>query len=196
MSADHNTLEQARKAFQEEGLPFPPLPAAFEARLKADSEYLFASCEVPYSAFDMASWAYAVDAETPPYALLGFDGRGINSWAVHYFLVEGPLALFVQVPWGGVYTDKDLQLPQVASAFDSARILQAKILEAQHRNLLPAGHRLVVMDSPLNEPLCYWVQGKQDKVERSLNQVDNQSLALPTAIALLDELLSRGAGTT
>ena len=34
-------------------------------------------------------------------------GHGANSYALSYFLVDGPLALFLQTAWGGVFTDPE-----------------------------------------------------------------------------------------
>ena len=39
------------------------------------------------------------------YVAVGHAGHGINSYAMHYFLVYGPVALFAQLPWGGAYMD-------------------------------------------------------------------------------------------
>ncbi|MBK7542526.1 MAG: hypothetical protein IPI57_12250 [Candidatus Competibacteraceae bacterium] len=55
---------------------------------------------------DLGTGPYALDVfcdavyEQPPvtdYALC-FDGHGINSWALHYYLAREPLALFIQLP--------------------------------------------------------------------------------------------------
>ena len=42
------------------------------------------------------------EAGTEPvadYLLLGHAGHGIQSYAIHYYVVRGPLALFLQIGW-------------------------------------------------------------------------------------------------
>lgn len=43
------------------------------------------------------------------YLLMGFDGHGLASRAMHYYLVQGPLALFLQLSWGHAFEDSDAQ---------------------------------------------------------------------------------------
>jgi len=39
------------------------------------------------------------------YLAISHAGHGVNSYGLNYHLVCGPLALFTQNSWGGVYTD-------------------------------------------------------------------------------------------
>ena len=48
--------------------------------------------DAPYN-LEVYSLEARENPSVPNYAVLGFDGHGINSWAVHYFLVEDALAL-------------------------------------------------------------------------------------------------------
>ena len=46
------------------------------------------------------------------------SGHGFNSWAFTYLLGFGPLALGVQIPWGGVYEDPQERAEGVARRFE------------------------------------------------------------------------------
>ena len=154
---------QARAFFTSQELPYPPLPARFEASLVAVSDHLFATLPVKLSAFDLEVWADRVDASSPDWALLGVDGRGINSWAMHYYLVEGPLALLVQWPWGGVYGDADADRQRIVEAFEQCATLQDRARGPGGLALARQGKRLLVVHSPLAESRCVWLEaGKPD----------------------------------
>ena len=43
----------------------------------------------------------ALIGTAPDYVAFCHAGHGMNSYAINYHLVDGPLALFVQAPWGG-----------------------------------------------------------------------------------------------
>jgi hypothetical protein len=147
----------ARAFFASQKLPFPPLPAHFEAKLGAVSEHLFATLPVNVSAFDLEVWADEVSASSAPLALLGVDGRGINSWAMHYYLVDGPLALFVQSPWGGAYDDEADARSRITRAFDTCAKLQQLVDETMRLGKMPARQRLLVVHSRLADPRCVWL---------------------------------------
>src|ERR1700719_2996338 len=101
VTAAPSTIEQARALFAAEGLPFPPLPERFASALREESPHLFATraSEAPPYNLEVFSLEIQQDPAVPDYAVVGFDGHGTNSWAVHYYLVEGALALFIQLPW-------------------------------------------------------------------------------------------------
>lgn len=192
-------LDKARQAFATEGLQFPPLPSSFASRLDAETDHLFVSrpAPVPYGPYSLTSWAFGVGANTEAFAVAGFDGNGFNSSAAHFFVVEGPLGLFVQESWGSIYQDADKQRSLIAIAFDKSAKLQAKLLQAQSRNLIPSGQRLVVIDSSFCEHRCYWVKEVEgiDGVKRVIEDLlPADRSALDHANFLLDEMLAEGEG--
>ena len=97
-------LQQARALFTAEGLPFPELPPTLAGQMQPFGELLFGTRDPETGPYALDVFRDAVyEQPVTDYALLGFDGHGINSWALHYYLVQGPLALFIQLPWGGAY---------------------------------------------------------------------------------------------
>ncbi len=141
--------EQLLFLFEEEGLPLPPLPEHLIPELVVVRPWLFGSREDTPGAYDLEWFVReAVEGEPPPYVLLGQDGHGVNSTAMHYYLVSGRLALFVQIPWGGAYMDKVERNAAVAVAFaGSARLVEA-VRRAEER-LAARDERLIVVASEL-----------------------------------------------
>lgn len=84
------------------GLSRFPLPGGFEGRLRQLGPHVLTSREDDVGPYDMWRLRAELDDTDLEYALLGADGRGFNSWALHWHVVEGPLALLLQVQWGGV----------------------------------------------------------------------------------------------
>jgi hypothetical protein len=89
----------------------------------------------------------AVKQDIEDYVLLAHAGHGVNSYAIHVFVVHGPLALFLQVPWGGVYMDPKKSARRLADVFDCAGQLITAVREADTTDRLEPGKRLFVMVS-------------------------------------------------
>jgi hypothetical protein len=149
VTAAPSTIAQARALFAAEELPFPPLTERFASALREESPHLFATraSEAPPYNLEVFSLEIQQDPAVPDYAVVGFDGHGTNSWAVHYYLVEGALALFVQLPWGGAYVDADEGRRTITAAFTWADKLQADVARARAQGLIPQGWRLLVVAS-------------------------------------------------
>ncbi|MBK8964129.1 MAG: hypothetical protein IPM75_13880 [Candidatus Competibacteraceae bacterium] len=152
-------LQPARALFAAEGLPFPELPPALAGQMQPFGELLFGTRDPETGPYALDVFRDAVyEQPVTDYALLGFDGHGINSWALHYYLVQGPLALFVQLPWGGAYIDPAAAKQRIGDAFALAATLTAELAVAQAARALPGGVRLVVTDSQFVEPGCAWLK--------------------------------------
>ena len=125
--------------FSQAGLAPPPVPEAFAPRLKAYGEWIFATIDPPARPYDVFHYLeqQAGDGEGD-YLLIAHDGHGMNSWALHYFLVSGPLVCFLQLPWGGVLTDEAAAAERIAAAFKHVAALCAAPL--------PANETLTVID--------------------------------------------------
>ena len=51
------------------------------------------------------------------YVAVSHAGHGANSYAINYNLVEGPLAVFTQIGWGGIYDDPEKSARDVNELF-------------------------------------------------------------------------------
>lgn len=133
------TPETIAWRFSQADLAPPPIPEAFAPRLQAYGEWVFATIDPPARPYDVFPYLeqHAVGGEED-YLLIAHDGHGMNSWALHYFMVSGPLACFLQLPWGGVLTDEAAAAERIAAAFKHVAALCAAPL--------PANETLTVID--------------------------------------------------
>jgi hypothetical protein len=100
----------------------------------------------------------AIRGRAPEYVAIGHVGHGINSYAITYQLVYGPVACFVQSAWGGAYMDR------VAATFETREKLDkcSKLVELAERatNSMP---RLLVIEAQFTEiQLCEWLPSLWD----------------------------------
>ena len=152
-------LDQAKALFASEGLPFPPLPEALAQRLQPQGQYLFATQALSASPYTLEHYSMAL-RDTPireDFALIGFDGYGMNSWALHYFLVQPGIALFVQLPWGGAYLDADAARSTITDTWQWSQNMQASLARALREGLLPAHWRMLIVLSEFTESGWAWL---------------------------------------
>lgn len=143
MSADQ--LESARALFAGAGLPFPFIPASLHGDFHLISKAVYGTrAEMPASIEDLST--FVKEAEGQPvadYALVGHGGHGVSSYAIHYYLVYNGLGLFLQVPWGGAYTDKKEAAAAVAHCFGEAE----KVIHAVEERPWTGSRRLLLVES-------------------------------------------------
>jgi hypothetical protein len=158
-TAIERSSHDARAFLEGEGLPFPPMPAPMAAKLSEIHPHVFATRAFEDTPYDIEVFENAAFGTEPidDYALVGVDGHGFNSWALHYFLVENGLALFLQLPWGGAFGDPEKARANIVAAFDWAGAFQDRVHKARAAGQIPAGWRLVVVVSRYAEPGFGWV---------------------------------------
>jgi len=88
------------------------------------------------------------------YVLLAHAGHGVNSYALHYYLVQAPLRLFLQVAWGGVYMDAAEATADVNDCFRLAGELLEAGRNAVRRGRLGPHDRLLVVASSFYGGYC------------------------------------------
>lgn len=85
-------------------------PPELETEIRQVGEWVFGTRTPPHDLYDY--YPYVVEAATAnpdDYLLLGQAGHGMQSYALHYYLVEASLALFLQLEWGGAYGNHDAE---------------------------------------------------------------------------------------
>lgn len=151
--ASHDLIK-AQMLFAENNLPFPPIPTKFAPNIVEVADWIYGNrTEETYlyetNDFIRSSLMYQED----DYILFGHSGRGYNSWAIHYYLVEGPLSLFIQVGWGGALDDEEANASTTSALGqffnDAARLIQA-VEEAQQKGYFKSGEKLIVEASTFN----------------------------------------------
>ncbi len=110
-------------AFRNAGLPVPPVPASLRDALRVRDLWLWSTVEV--DRMDMYLFTrYPVELlapDAPDYIAISHGGHGMSSYSINYQLVLGPLAVFVQVAWGGVYEDQNRQAGLMRDRFARSR---------------------------------------------------------------------------
>lgn len=108
-------------------LALPPVPVPFQPDLKRRDEWVWSTR--PIDPMDMYLFRRYVDealaSPVDDYLAISHAGHGVNSYGLNYHLVYGPLALFTQNGWGGVYTDPVESQARVAATFRLAADLIA-----------------------------------------------------------------------
>lgn len=153
-------LEKARKRFKKEGFDLlPTIPAVLAKQIKHREKWLFSTREI-YKSPNFSS--FYVDEvsnnEVGDYALLSYSRNGANWMAIHYFLVFGPLRMFLELGRGGMYTDNEggaIQAANIRECF----LLADKIVTATMARC-KADDRLTIFCSDFH--CSYWVAPGQD----------------------------------
>jgi hypothetical protein len=115
-------------------------------------------------------------------------GHGTNSYAINYHLVYRRLALFSQVLWGGLYTDKASSTAAVAELFGYCKALIDAAEQCAAETEAPT--RLVCLYSSMRGVATVgWVKPPQDgaKVVWQLLELSplDRNAVLPEAERLL-----------
>jgi hypothetical protein len=109
--------------------------------------------------YDFEHFLAEIEAQPalPDYAVVGFDGHGTNSWAVHFYLVSKALALFIQLPWGGAYLEAEPARADITDVFGWAETLQARMRLAESAGKIPEGMRLEIAASRFGHAGWRWL---------------------------------------
>lgn len=111
-------LERARHLLDEAGLAFPTIPDRLAVLLKEQGKWLFSTRAIQMSPYDLDYYVHEADGtQVDDYAILSHSGHGVNSYAIQYYLVFGPLRMFLHLGWGGVYMDANAAAAQVRECF-------------------------------------------------------------------------------
>ena len=138
-------IQVAQAQFEQEGLPFPPVPGELTGDFGKFGEWSYGTRLGKFNLYNLADFVEEVEQGRPPaYLLLGHAGRGIASWAIHYYLVYGPVALFIQSSWGTAYGDEEQQVANLKKRFAFAAQLLDKI-EGKQDDFEPGGQWLIVI---------------------------------------------------
>lgn len=123
---------KARALFKKAGLAFPVLPKKLAEALKEKGKWLYSTRRRDGSPYFLDKYLNEDDkTKIGDYAVVSHDGYGINSYAIQYYLVYGPLRMFLFFDWGGVYGDSKKDATQIKECFG----LADKITKAASKKL-------------------------------------------------------------
>jgi hypothetical protein len=188
-------LAEAQAQFAAAGLPFPPIPAAFRGRFRRISEWLFGTREDERTPTGpMWFLEEAVTRAAPDYVLLGHGGYGAASQAMHYYLVQRPLAVFIQIGWRNVYGDDRETARQLAVAFADIEELIAAAADATANGVLHEAHTVAVSRSDFEEGMWYWFDKRASRDDRLQAPWHQDGDAIRAATAALRAATPAAAG--
>lgn len=186
-----DALKEMGTLLEQAGLPMPPLPVQLRDQLRRVRKWCYATRDIdPLEMYRFDKYLVeAVIASPEPYFAFSHAGHGINSYAINYQVVVGPLALFAQVPWGGGYMDKQRQTDSVRHMFERCAELLGQAPDSRQ------GRRLLVAVSELRrQRICGWIPpGLDEERVRRWLRPEKLTEGDPFAIAanLLTETDSR-----
>ncbi|BEH08894.1 hypothetical protein GSUET_05060 [Geobacter sulfurreducens subsp. ethanolicus] len=162
--------DKARQLFQDAGFDLPAIPKELAVRLKKRTDLDFSTREIPTSPNYLQFYVdEAIKNQVDDYVILS---RAVNSptrYAIHYFLVFGPLRMFLQLFWAATYIhhggdtyvnndDFEAQIREIRQCF----ILADQIVTAT--SACKASDRLTIVCT--NDGGSYWEapdQGPQEE---------------------------------
>lgn len=149
--------------FARNDLGAPPLPPELATSIEKRRDFQWSSRELPFSPY--APFQYVEElVRSPPgdYVALSHDGHGANSYALHYQLVRGRLAMLLQIGWGGAYMDKPVAAKCVATAMSAAdKIVKAAEI-AERSGYWLGTERLLVVAS--QQHLSWWLPLSPERI--------------------------------
>ena len=123
------------------------IPSSLEGEMERISDWVFGTRGDARNLYEFIAFVQeAATSNVDDYLLLGQAGHGMQSYAMHYYLVEGQLALFLQMAWGGAYDDGEADRAAIAEQFALIPQLYNVVLESE----LPEDARLVVALSDMH----------------------------------------------
>lgn len=156
-------LQEAQRLFAQAGIPFPFIPAEMQQDFTKIEDWVYGTrSNIPWL-YEIRQYVLEVAKEpVANYLLLGHAGHGTQSWAMHYYLVRGPLALFLQIAWGGGYTDENKAVQEMSIRFTQAEELIQAVEVAHSKGSFQPDERLIVQVSEFYD--SFWIRSMgQDK---------------------------------
>lgn len=187
-----DSLDEMQKLVTEAGLAMPPIPNHLRDSLFRVKKWCYATKAVdPLEMYRFESYLIEAVTDNPdPYFAFSHAGHGINSYAINYQVVIGRIALFVQIPWGGGYMDKERQAAAVAQVFSRCADLLGVIPDEVE------GDRLLVAVSELRQlRLCGWIGEALDE-EGARRWLATDELTVPDPFEQAKLLLTQARGTS
>lgn len=155
-------FRRTTRLFRDAGLAFPRIPEDLADSLKERDTWLFSTRTIEISPYNLQHYTReAEETEVEDYALLSHTGHGINSHALQYYILRGPLHMFLHLGWGGVYMDDDAAKASIRECF----FIADQIVDAAQASAgFQAGEPLTIVASDFYG--SYWLPpGKRCRAE-------------------------------
>jgi len=150
-------VTKAKTLLNNVGIDFPLLPGNLVSDFKQREKSCFSTMPVTLSPYCFDEYVRAgIAAHIQDYMLISHAGHGANSYAWHYYLVNGPLRLFLQLAWGGVYMDKDRTTRTVNECFALVSQLFSAVQQRSDADRLQSNDPLIIVGSEFYG--SYWIK--------------------------------------
>ncbi len=129
MTEIHSVWQTALAKYAEMGLPPPPIPDHLQPYIEQLDSWVYGTRRNVPNLYNMTAYVDEYLTHPPsPYAMFGHAGYGMNTYALHFYLVDGLLAIFDQVAWGGVYNDNDSALTLLRAHYTQFQIMRKQLV--------------------------------------------------------------------
>jgi hypothetical protein len=141
----NSALDAARALFTNASLPFPNIPAEFVPDVREVGKWQFEANAPTGHPYNMHKYVRAArGSRLKDYLVLAHAGHGVNSYAIHYFQVQRPLCVFLQIGWGGVYMDTGGSAEPLKRCFELTARLTEVAADACEQRRLGDDDRIIV----------------------------------------------------
>ena len=171
--------EEMTSLFSQAGIGNPPLPVALRPDVRRIRRWTYATFDVePDHLYNFDAAVHdTLDRRTRDSLAVGHEGHGVNSYAIGYQLVFGPLVIVSQVLWGGVYTDQEQTSRAVRRWFEQI----ASLMEMTPPSDRPDGHLLVLYSDFRPFQACGWIGAEEPQNVREWAQRHEQEKPFESA---------------
>lgn len=185
-SINQTALAEAQSLFEAEGLPFPPVPPELAGQVRRLFKWLWGTNRLLSTPYLMDRYLDEILFGDPAdYLIFGQAGHGIHSYAMHYYLVQGNLAIYLQVPWPDI-TEPARPVRLLETYFAQVTQLQAELAKTvQNGKTLPG--RLAVVVSQRGGQWGWLTPGLTPEQDEPWNYCPNPQ-AFPKAFEALAAL--------
>ena len=152
-----------RRFLAKEKLPRPPLPGTLEGQLQSQGDWTWSTLPQEDTLYDVEPWIDRLeDDRDTDFLAVGHEGHGTASWFLHYYLNYQGLAVFLQIPWGGMGTDQKSAVAGIRRRFE---IVQSLLDQCARRDSTDTRGTLVVEDAVTGKLRWGWLAGSSESVD-------------------------------
>lgn len=162
-------MAQAQGLFKEQNLTLPAVAQEERAKITRFQKGVFGTKANPGSLYDLNAYVQELlTKKVDDYVMFGFAGHGANSQGIHYYAVQGNLALFIQLSAGGAATeDNEAVRAKINGIFSQISLFLDSMKVLRDGRALDPERRLLVIESDFYGSGWEWVDGQPGKIDES-----------------------------
>lgn len=171
---------QAEQYFENEKINFPYISNEDKRKLTVISKEVFGTLsQPPAPLYDIELYVKGALTHPRDFILFGVDGHGFESRGMHYYAVKKHVAIFIQINMGALL-DQESVHQRINGIFHGVSLIFDSLQEADQKNLLPEGKRLLIIDSDFYGSGWEWITGNPGKINKA--EWNTEGLTLLSAL--------------